>query len=213
MTPIRVFFLSPTNLHERSLRRMSKDDVCTGEVYRWCSARALIGRIEEESPSSGHVHWPRDDQRWPVACAACGRHFTETDEGLVDYDRLYQRSDNGELVALRNAPPGSCWDAIWYRDRDFDQTPGCASMIGPDGRTLVLRCPDGHDWVIDSRASNCDRKNDNTHWCWVRHGRPEDGTLYVDKAGHTCGAGAGSIQTPSWHGFCDMGFLTERRGR
>src|SRR5262245_7846725 len=32
------------------------------------------------------------------------------------------------------------------------------------------------------RSSNCRMKDDDTHHCWVRHGRPEDGTL-LDKNG------------------------------
>jgi len=80
-------------------------------------------------------------------------------------------------------------------------------MTGPDGRTLIVRCPDGHDWIIDSRASNCTKKDDNAHWCWVRHGKPEDGTLHVDKNGNTCAAGAGSIDTGKWHGFLHNGEL------
>jgi hypothetical protein len=50
-------------------------------------------------------------------------------------------------------------------------------------------------------------KDDNIHRCWVRHGRPEDGTLHVDKAGNTCRAGAGSIDTGKWHGFLHNGEL------
>jgi hypothetical protein len=77
-----------------------------------------------------------------------------------------------------------------------------------DHRSLIVKCPDGHEWMIDSRASNCAMPNDNTHHCWVRHGRPEDGTLHVDKSGNTCAAGAGSIETPKWHGFLHNGHLT-----
>ena len=50
-------------------------------------------------------------------------------------------------------------------------------------------------------------KTDNVHKCWVRHGRPEDGTLHVDKNGKTCAAGAGSILTSKWHGFLHNGHL------
>src|SRR6185503_6337156 len=55
--------------------------------------------------------------------------------------------------------------------------------------TLADAPPGGHDWMIDSRCSNCTRKDDNEHFCWVRHGSPEDGTLHVDKVGNTCAAG------------------------
>lgn len=79
-------------------------------------------------------------------------------------------------------------------------------MVGDDGRSLVVRCPDGHDWMIDSRASNCTLPKNDTHHCWVRHGKPEDGTLHVDKNGATCAAGAGSIG--KWHGFLHGGRFT-----
>lgn len=62
--------------------------------------------------------------------------------------------------------------------------------------------------MIDGRASNCTMPDDNVHKCWVRHGRPEDGTLHVDKNGNTCAAGAGSIATPNFHGFLHNGDLS-----
>jgi hypothetical protein len=50
-------------------------------------------------------------------------------------------------------------------------------------------------------------KDDMAHFCWVRHGRPEDGNLHVDKNGQTCSAGGGSIDTGKWHGFLHNGEL------
>jgi hypothetical protein len=74
----------------------------------------------------------------------------------------------------------------------------------------MVRLPDRGDWIIDSRGDQLPPKpDDNEYMCWVRHGRPEDGTLHVDKNGNTCSAGAGSIQTKSWHGFPQHGFLHE----
>lgn len=78
---------------------------------------------------------------------------------------------------------------------------------GPDGRVLIVILPDGHPWTIDSRANNCTLPNDDKHWCWVRTGRPEDGTLDVGKGGLTCAAGAGSIATSRYHGFLRNGVL------
>jgi len=63
--------------------------------------------------------------------------------------------------------------------------------------------------MIDSRASNCTMPDDNAHRCWVRHGRPEDGTLHVDKNGLTCAAGGGSILAGNYHGFLHHGHLVE----
>lgn len=199
---IKVFFLTPTNLHDRALRRICSKDGCG-----WYMTATPIGRLEGDSFTSGEIAWDRADSRWPVKCEKCGEPFKPSDRWLVDHWRLYRRGDNDELVTLHDAPPGSCWDAHWYRDDYPPRPPGCGSMTGPDGRTLIVRCPDGHDWIIDSRASNCTKKDDNAHWCWVRHGKPEDGTLHVDKNGNTCSAGAGSIQTPHWHGFLHHGEL------
>lgn len=45
------------------------------------------------------------------------------------------------------------------------------------------------------------------HMCWVRHGTPPHQVVHVDKSGVTCGAGAGSIALPNWHGFLHNGEL------
>jgi hypothetical protein len=76
--------------------------------------------------------------------------------------------------------------------------------------SLVVTCvlPTLYHWVIDGRASNCDQKDDKAHRCWVRHGSVGD-RLTVDKNGHTCGAGAGSIAVPGYHGFLRDGWLTD----
>ncbi len=47
--------------------------------------------------------------------------------------------------------------------------------------------------------------NDRHHRCWVRTGSPEDGTLTVGKSGVTCKAGAGSIDTGTYHGMLTSG--------
>jgi hypothetical protein len=74
-----------------------------------------------------------------------------------------------------------------------------------DGRHWEVICPGGDYWDINSRASNCTMRDDGTHRCWVVHGEPPN--VHVDKSGHTCGAGAGSIQTSNWHGFLHNGEL------
>lgn len=65
------------------------------------------------------------------------------------------------------------------------------SHIFVDGPQLMVICPNGSPWNIDSRASNCTMPYDYSHRCWVRTGTPPKVT--VDKGGHTCAAGAGSI--------------------
>jgi hypothetical protein len=82
---------------------------------------------------------------------------------------------------------------------------------GPDGRCLVVVCPNGCEWMIDGPASNCTMPQDrgpfsSSHRCWVRHGEPPN--ITVDKAGRTCAAGAGSIQAGDYHGFLRDGAFT-----
>jgi hypothetical protein len=98
---------------------------------------------------------------------------------------------------LRDAPPGASWDAWWMPDY----------WRGPDGIALMVKCPNGHEWHVDSQASNCTRKG-QPHECWVRHGDPRQANVTVDKHGDTCAAGAGSIVAGDYHGFLQAGILT-----
>ncbi|WP_036010803.1 hypothetical protein [Bradyrhizobium yuanmingense] len=204
MTPIKVFFLEPTDIEKRWLRRyrLSASHTCSNGSY--CNAMFVFG----EGPVNVRG-WapPRTDPRWPTKCDICGQPFNEREEFQEFANTIYVCKATGLRTTLREAPPGACWNASWIADRRDGQ--GCGSLIGPDGRCLVVKCPDGHDWMIDARASNCTMPDEGTHHCWVRHGTPEDGTLHVDKNGHTCAAGAGSILTPRWHGFLHNGFLHE----
>jgi hypothetical protein len=116
----------------------------------------------------------------------------------------YRRPDTGAIFdALGSCPPGAMWDATWMHD-----CRGAYFLGGPntDGRFLVVRLPNGNDWCIDSRASNCTKPDDEGHRCWIRHGDPPN--LTVDKNGITCDAGAGSIQSGNYHGFLRNGELT-----
>lgn len=101
-------------------------------------------------------------------------------------------------------PPGGVWEGLDLEGKPLEPT-------GPDGRQLWVVLPNGHVWCIDGRASNCTMPDDDEHRCWVRHGSPEDGTLTVDKAGHTCKAGAGSILAGNYHGFLEDGALVLQR--
>lgn len=137
---------------------------------------------------------------WPTACAYCaaevpteaparpsvgesGTHWTRQ----VFVERLFDtpsgKPEPGDLYWLRGHEDRSCWH--WDN---------C------DGMHLHGIVPNGDRWDIDSRASNCTLKDDRLHRCWVRHGRPEDGNVHVDKNGLTCNAGGGSIDTGGWHG-------------
>lgn len=218
---IKVFWIEPTDRERQWLRRFNfgKDRPCAKSKYG-CDAMFEIGEADilytkdgyiDGTKSKGRIAPPPDDPRWPKACTGCGNPFGEKDEHQLHGKQIYVRPDTGERYILRDAPIGACWDAWWVHQRKRGEeipAPGVGWLIGPDGRSLVVKCPDGHDWMIDSRASNCGSPNDDAHHCWVRHGKPEDGTLHVDKAGKTCSAGAGSIATGKWHGFLHNGEFT-----
>ena len=134
---------------------------------------------------------------WPTKCDRCGAQFTDDDAWQIFCEEEYA-DDRGNTYSLRDLPVGACYDAGWrskYRS-------------GSDGRSLYVMTPGGL-WGIDERARNCTMPEDHVHRCWVRHGRPEDGTLHVDKNGPTCQAGAGSIQCNQYHGFLHEGKLTD----
>lgn len=96
------------------------------------------------------------------------------------------------------------------------RTGKCRQCYGAGRFHLHLHavCPNGQHWDIDSRASNCTRREDNVHRCWVRHGDPtQPHTVHVDKNGDTCAAGAGSIivnaKQPAYHGFLHNGRFSD----
>lgn len=200
---MKTFWLEPTALDQRSLRRYaSGSTVGPCPVHGYHNALVHIGSVSRVDEP--HVSLTADlarelDDRWPVKCD-CGYEFRVDDEWQDFRRRLYRRSDTGELTTIQDAPPGASWDATWYHD--------LPTYRGPDGRSIMVKCPDGHEWCIDSRASNCTMPSDDVHKCWVRHGTPEKCDLTVDKNGFTCNAGAGSIATPGYHGFLRNGEFT-----
>jgi hypothetical protein len=120
-------------------------------------------------------------------------------ETLPDGSHLWRRVDTGETSDYPHIAPGAMWFAPWYSERHPERR-------GADEKCLVVHTPGGN-WIIDSRANNCTRPDDDTHKCWVRHGTAPE--ISVDKNGDTCAAGAGSIQCGSYHGFLRNGILQE----
>lgn len=98
--------------------------------------------------------------------------------------------------------PGS----MWWSDHSGPDGHRCMDWDNCDGRHLHVMLPNGHYWDVDSRANNCTLPDDRTHRCWIRDGEPPHVT--AGKAGHTCTAGAGSIQAGDYHGFLQNGVLT-----
>lgn len=105
---------------------------------------------------------------------------------------------------------------VWSTDDGTTNHPGatylakhdhaCFNWDNCDGWHLHVVLPNGHPWDVDGRASNCDRRDDRTHRCWVRDGIPPNVT--AGKGGNTCSAGAGSILAGDYHGFLRSGVLT-----
>lgn len=206
---VECFLLEESGLERQWLRRFCHSDKekCTGAgSWGYHNAKVLLrdalivwtesgGRKVIKSQS-----WDESDPRWPVRCEHCDYEFAESDCKQVFRRTLY-KMPSGDLTTIEDAPPGAMWFADWML------VDGSNLWRGPDGRCLAVKCPGGHQWMIDGRASNCTLPNDNAHKCWVRHGTPPKVT--VGKDGLTCQAGAGSIQTPNWHGFLREGLLVE----
>ena len=196
---IKCFWLEPTDRERRYLRRYARGSKCPGPMG-YHDAMVFLDEAEEIIGPDGY--WKDSGQTasdfeghplWPAHCT-CGYEFQSTDERQLFSEHLYRRTDTGEEMTLRDAPDGAMWNAFWMPSAEKQ----------PDGRYIICRVPNGHDWSIDGPASNCTRPN-KKHNCWVRHGEPPN--LTVDKNGNTCAAGAGSILTKDWHGFLRNGEL------
>ncbi|TGT72893.1 hypothetical protein EN802_13520 [bacterium M00.F.Ca.ET.159.01.1.1] len=217
MTDHKITWLEPTDREHQWLRRYtSSDKHKCGATGSFCNAMFDLGEADILYTTDGYIDGVREDRkppdsdpRWPTACSACGRLFGAEDPFQLFSRQIYVCEATGACTTLEKAPVGSCWDAWWISERRKEGPTGCAYMVGPDHRSLTVKLPGNHDWLIDSRAKNCTMPDDNEHFCWVRHGRPEDGTLHVDKNGHTCAAGAGSIAVPGFHGFLHHGVLRD----
>lgn len=207
---IRTFLLEPTDQVRRWLRRYTRASTRGWTCAEgWHEAMVLFDdspAIFTDVPMTGWTHRtlthreadrPADtDPRWPLTCAKCAFVFAPDETRQFFYDLLYRRADTGALLTIRDAPPGAMWDAWWLHDLRGGPIGGPT----PDGRRMMVVCPNGRQWFIDGRASNCTLPNDNEHRCWIRHGEPP--LLVVDKSGGpTCSAGAGSIQAGDYHGF------------
>jgi hypothetical protein len=129
---------------------------------------------------------------WPTECDHCGSSVPTEDINKQIFNKRLYDTPSGNLE------PG-CLYWIDYLPETFFWD----NHVGPH---LAAVLPNGHHWYIDSRASNCTLPEDRTHRCWVRHG--EIPNIHVDKNGHTCSAGAGSIWVEDYHGFLHHGKFT-----
>ncbi len=145
----------------------------------------------------------KSGQKQSVDCAQAeaNRLFAEPFDGLVEHrcqQRLYTLPD-GREVGSSELPPGACFEMEHYRE--------IPEWCGPDGIAICVVLPNGHHWHVDGPANNCTKPADKAHRCWCRHGDPRKGELHINKEGNTCAAGAGSIQSGSYHGYLHHGYL------
>lgn len=199
----RCFWVEPTGFERVSLRRYVSGSECPVHGIHDASTfvcdrggHSATHHVEPEHATEIAYEHGID---WPAACE-CGYHFAPEDTRQVFTVALFERMDTGERKPLRDWEPGAMWNADWLPE----------AWHGPDGRSICVKLPNGDEWLIDSRASNCGLPDDNEHQCWVRHGEPPN--LTVDKNGNTCAAGGGSIwsrqgKPNEWHGFLRDGVL------
>jgi hypothetical protein len=167
---------------------------------------AQVPLAESDKLKDWDAHGKPEDyaeDRWPVKCDHCPAvapvFDPEKARGTGLHRQVFrQRRYN---TASGRPEPGDMFYADWYH-RDNGSCYWWDNCTEPH---LMVILPNGHIWDSSSRASNCTLKKDRLHRCWVRHGEPPNVT--VDKAGHTCAAGAGSIAVPGWHGFLTNGRL------
>lgn len=131
-------------------------------------------------------------------------------------ESIFQHIGGKKLVLASDLPVG----ALFAMEREKGIDPNSFPPVGYDGLSIVCVLlgegqredgrPRHRHWMIDYKASNCTKKDDKVHRCWVRHGTVGD-KLTVDKKGNTCSAGAGSIYMNGnkWHGFLRNGILVE----
>lgn len=154
--------LVPTGTYRRSLRRFSSSakTSCPGMGYH--NAQVELDVVDTEAVS-GDLH-DHSDPRWPTVCDKCKTPFSPNDSYQVFVERLYTRSDTGEITTTRDARVGAMWFADWMT--------GHGSTIymreRPNDPHLIVKTPAG-DWDVDGPSSNGDG--------WTRSGEPPNVTV------------------------------------
>jgi hypothetical protein len=206
---IRTFLIEPTEHVQFAVVRVSHARLCELHPTVPCYARWVAFEGHEKDDRIEHLNktvWT-NAAIWPSKCDRCGTSFTHEDTISTGTSTIYSnaaaivRAIDWRSIGpaewsglLSDAPAGAMWWATWMDDFMHHQLE----------HALVVKTPGG-DWMPDERAANCTMPQDNEHFCWVLHGPLENVT--VDKNGKTCGAGAGSIAQPGYHGFLRNGEL------
>lgn len=185
--PWTCFWLEPVQLVRLELRRYATGDCpATGGDFHDARVRlrdlrrVVPDRTKPERPAPPVENYA-DHPLWPDACP-CGYRFGKRDNRQTRTERLYRGVPEGGLVTLREAPPGSMWDAWWLPD----------AYRGPDGFALAVSLPPGGGldyWLVDGPSSSGGR--------WTRTGKVPKVTVTP------------SILTPTYHGHLQGGVLTD----
>lgn len=194
---VKCFFIEPSGKHRLYLRRyVSSGDEsgkCSVSDTGYHNAMNLWQVIFSDKRYEDAFDMPEKTfGLWPEKCP-CGYVFADSDSWMRFDEEIMRRQDTGEELTRRDAPPGAMWFADWMLSENSNL------FRGPDGHCLLVKLPNGNDWMIDAPASNCTMPSDFDHKCWVRRGVPPN--ITINKDGLTCAAGGGSIQSGNYHGF------------
>ena len=231
---LEAFVAEETDQHRVWLRTYSNELHSCKSKYGTHNGLYHVGdlTIDHKTSATDKVYcvngvvlsYPPEDNRWPTVCDACGTFLDRSSQNIrthIHTRRIYRHAVTGERWQMDEIPNGALWRATWM---EADATSG-PMYHTPDGQIWMGKTPDGHEWTIDGRASNCDSPCKNCgeafnkhkggvdrcknyedakpHNCWIRKGTAP--LFTVGKDGPTCGAGAGSILTDKWHGFLRAG--------
>ena len=179
MSSVKCFWLEDVRASRYRLRRYAGDLKCPLPTGYHNASSAVIAETPEDPEKDYSGTRPpvveHGDPRWPKACA-CGYTFVIEDTWQIFSDAVYKRADTGEMITHEEAPPGAMWDASWWPEK------------GPDGICLMVKLPDGCEWMVDGPSSNSKTP-------WERAGKPPLVTARP------------SILTPGYHGFLTDGVL------
>lgn len=168
------------------------------ELGRWPTVEEANRRVRLPSRFDPIRHDPRI-----TSCKWC-QEWVPPQELNAEFDHLSASTTTIYNTPSGNLEPGNLFWGDWYPCAE-----GGACLYGwtnCDGKHLMAVLPNGSHWDIDSRSSNCTKRGDTTHRCWIRVGEPP--LVTVGKKGLTCEAGGGSIAVGSYHGFLVGGVFT-----
>jgi len=167
---VECFLLTETEYIQRFLRRFAfeRQRPCPAVAegrnpFGCCDASVVIeARVHKPRPPLAYEtegpEVPRDDPRWPVACAYCGQPFEAEHQWQVNDHRLWESAERGLETTLRDAPVGAMWWAWWCGNWGSPQWE--ARGRGPH---LYVQTPGG-EWDVDAPSSNGNG--------WERSGEP-----------------------------------------